>query len=91
MNGMNKITVEEAEQLLIEIFQKYTNIDFKKKKELRTESFFSSRINVPVRDAVLALFEVENRFNFIIDSEDVIDGRFQCFEEVEKLVKEYIF
>ena len=42
MNGMNKITVEKAEQLLIEIFQKYTNIDFKKKKELRTESFFKN-------------------------------------------------
>lgn len=87
---MNKITVEEAERLLIEIFQKYTNIDFKNKKELRTESFFSSRINVPTRDAVLVLFEIENKFNFRIASEDVINGRFQCFEEVEKLVKEHI-
>ena len=61
----------------------------RKKKNYELKVF--SRINVPVRDVVLALFEVENRFNFIIDSEDVIDGRFQCFEEIEKLVKEYIF
>ena len=39
MNGMNKITVEEAEQLLIEIFQKYTNIDFKKKKNYELKVF----------------------------------------------------
>ncbi|MBW9159136.1 peptide maturation system acyl carrier-related protein [Clostridium tagluense] len=74
------------ENILIEIFLKRADINFQDNYQLKKENLFGSKINIPVRELVLALFDVQEKFSISISSEILLSGKFNTFNNINNIV-----
>lgn len=74
---------ECVEKKLNSIFIKRTGIDFKKRKEMQEEKFFGAKINLPPRELILILYDIEENFNVHIKDELFILGKFDSYINVK--------
>ncbi|WLC68241.1 peptide maturation system acyl carrier-related protein (plasmid) [Clostridium tagluense] len=75
-----------TENILVEIFLKRANINFKDNFQLKKENLLGSKINIPVRELVLALFDVQEKFSISISSEILLSGKFNTFNNINNIV-----
>lgn len=75
---------------LNELLKERTGINFEEKPEIHKEPFLGAKIGCPVRELAVILFEIEKKFNIKIPEKDVLEGRFDCYENVKQIIKEQI-
>lgn len=69
------------------IFIKHTKFDFCQNEKLQKELFFGKALDIPVRELLLVLFDIEKTFNIKIPEKILLDGKFKNFQEVRKILK----
>ncbi len=77
------------EELVVElngIFKQRIGIDFTKKTELKNTSLFGDVLRIPVREVVIIFLIVENKFNVTLSQEEILDGKFNTFNNILKLI-----
>lgn len=67
---------------LNEIFLYRTNIDFEKNYDMRDLLLFGEKINIPERELVLILYDIESKMNIGIPKQAVINGEFDTFNHI---------
>ena len=72
---------------LSSILRKRANIDFNTNSELRDEKLLGQKIGMPARELVLTLFDIEREFNTKIPEQDIIDGTFDTFNNILKIIE----
>ncbi len=75
------------EEKLVEIFKRRVGIDFYKQFENRDTPLFGSELNVPARELVLILLDIENEYNIRLPNEAVANGAFMTFNKIKGLIE----
>ena len=78
----------EIQDKLIEIFKHRTEIDFLQNKHIQDLKLLGNDLRVPPRELVLILFDIEKEFDIQIPKDIVIEGRFDTYANVERIVME---
>lgn len=68
--------------ILICMCEKHINIDFNKKSDLKTQHFFSRKINASASEVAVLLLEIEKVFQVSIDNEFILAGEFSSFDNL---------
>lgn len=74
---------------LIEIFKKTTGYDFEDETLCKT-NFFSSPLNIPVRNIVFSLYLIEKKWEIKLPTDKIEKGGFSTFEDALELVKSVV-
>lgn len=77
---METKNIEKLNAILI----KRTGIDFEKRIDLQNEKMFGRRINLPPRELVLILNDVEKIFEVRIKDDLLIGGEFNSYIGIKK-------
>lgn len=72
---------------LLKIFKKRTNINFDKNHELKKEKLFGPKIEMPPRELVLLLFDIEKYFSISIPENDLLSENFNSFNNIYNIIK----
>ncbi len=75
------------EEQLKNIMLQRTGIDFSEKVHLQEENFFGIKINLPVRELLLILFDIERIINVHILDEKIISGEFNSYANVKECLR----
>ena len=51
-------------EILIKIFQKRININFDERQDLRSHSLFDETLQIPIRELVLIVIDIKEKFNY---------------------------
>lgn len=78
----------EIQDKLREIFKHRTEIDFLQNKHLQDLKLLGNDLRVPVRELILILFDIEKEFDIQIPKDIVIEGGFDTYANVERIVME---
>ncbi len=78
----------EIQDKLREIFRNRTETDFIQNKHLQSLKLLGNDLRVPVRELVLILFDIEKEFDIQIPKDKVIDGCFDTYANIERIVME---
>ena len=73
-------------EILIKIFQKRININFDERQDLRSHSLFDETLQIPIRELVLIVIDIKEKFNYEFTNSDVKKGNFENFESVEQTI-----
>lgn len=76
----------EIELMLNSIFEKRTGIDFTKNPELKDLKLLGKAINLPVRELVLILYDIEQHFGINVPKGVILDGNFDSYSHIAKLL-----
>lgn len=76
------------EEKLRLIFLKRTNVDFMQRKDLRNVSLFGSAINLPERELVYILLDIQKEFNITIPKDYILHNKFSTYNCIENIVRE---
>ncbi|MDR2569149.1 MAG: peptide maturation system acyl carrier-related protein [Oscillospiraceae bacterium] len=79
------------EQLLHEIFLKYTGICFKKSSDLKNEKLFGAKISLSPRDMLLLMLCIEKEFCIKIPKHIITSNHFDCYNNIMKIVENQVF
>lgn len=75
-------------EILVEIFKKRANIDFGVYNNLKNEKLLGSKICMPVREMVLALYDIEKELAINIPNEIILSGKFDTFNSICRIIDE---
>ncbi len=78
----------EIQDKLREIFKNRTETDFLQNKHLQSLKLLGNDLRVPARELVLILFDIEKEFDIQIPKDIVIEGGFDTFANIERIVME---
>ena len=78
--------MNNCEKVLNEILHSRTGVDFQMNPELMDENLFGSKINLPPRELVLILHDIENSFNIRISNNILLKGEFNSYSNIKKIV-----
>lgn len=70
------------------LLKERTGIDFEAMPEIQKEPFLGGKLGCPVRELVVLLVEIEKTFHIKIPEKDVLEGRFDCYNNVKQILKE---
>lgn len=84
--GMNMEWIKK----LNSIFIKHLGIDYLKNVDLQCEHFFSNKLNVPGRELVLIMLDIENEFEFSFSEDFLREGKFESFNSICDYIKLYL-
>ena len=73
-------------EILIKIFQKRININFDERQDLRSHSLFDETLQIPIRELVLIVIDIKEKFNYEFTNSDLKKGNFENFESVEQTI-----
>jgi len=76
----------ERENVLNEIFKRRINIDFKQKARLKKEKLFGEKINCPVRELVLILYDLERELKIKVSEDDIVNGKFDTYNHILEII-----
>lgn len=77
---------ETAADILAEILFDMWHIDMRSDNGLREEKLLGNRIKMAARDLVVLLHAIEEKLNMQLDTESLIDGKFDTFEHIIELM-----
>lgn len=77
---------EKAENVLGDILFDLWHIDMRGDSELREQKLLGSRINMAARDLLVLLCAIEERLNIQLDTQSLLDGKFDTFEHIIELM-----
>lgn len=80
----------EAEQMLSQIMEKRSGVDFLKEQPLQDEKLLGYKIGMPARELLLAYLDIENAFQIEIPEAAVAAGDFDTFSHILQIVTERI-
>lgn len=83
--------MDKVSDILEELFFKRFKIDLKKNEDLKEENIFGLVINAPVHEAVLLYDDIQKTFNILLPEEKIIEGKFDNFNHINKLVHQLYF
>lgn len=75
------------EEQLNNIMLQRTGLDFSKDQQLQRENFFGIKINLPVRELLLILFDIERILNIHILDEKLNSGEFSSYANVKECIR----
>lgn len=76
---------------LNDIFITRLNMDFDSmKEELKQKHLFSTDLRLKPRDLIYIIFDIEREFNITIPQEDIANGRFSTFENLQCIIAEQL-
>lgn len=78
----------EIQEKLRVIFKHRTEIDFLQNKHLQDLKLLGNDLRVPARELVLILFDIEREFCIQIPKDKVIEGCFDTYANIERIVME---
>ncbi|MEN8908183.1 MAG: hypothetical protein ABF289_19690 [Clostridiales bacterium] len=84
---MNKTTlIKDIEEIIKNVFN--FNIDYicKNKANYQTENLFELFDELKGRDLAYLLCHIENHFNIHINDNDIINGKFNCIQNIAELI-----
>lgn len=73
--------------LLYKILLNRTNIDFCENKDLKDLPVFGKKLDIPAREMVLVLLDIEKEYNITINDEDVNNYGFMTVNKIIKIIK----
>jgi peptide maturation system acyl carrier-related protein len=76
----------KSEAVLNQIFEKRTGIDFSKNPELKDKKLLAEEINLPVRELVLLLYDMEHQLGIRIPKKAVLEGKFDSYFHITELL-----
>lgn len=76
----------QLDTVLNQIFKKRTGIDFSKNPERKDQKLLAEEINLPVRELVLLLYDIEQQLGIRISKEAVIEGKFDSYHHIAELI-----
>lgn len=74
------------EEILERIFLNVTSIDFRKSEELKRLNLLGSKLNIMPIYLVLVLFNIEKVLNIHFKEEDILNGKFNTFNNIMALM-----
>lgn len=74
------------EAILENIFLEVTSIDFRKSGKLKNLNLFGSKLNVMPIYLVLVLLDIERTLGICFEEEDILNGRFDTFNDILLLI-----
>lgn len=72
---------------LIKIFKNRANIDFNLNNNLRYEKLLGDKICMPVREMVLALYDIEKELDINIPNDAILEGKFDTFNNICMIIE----
>lgn len=75
---------KDIDRILKEIFLKRLGIDFEINLELQEENFFGQTINIPPRELILILYDIEKKLEIHIRDDLLILGKFDSYKGVKQ-------
>lgn len=78
--------MEKDMDLLYKILLNRTNIDFCENEELKDLPVFGRKLNIPAREMVLILLDIEKEYNITINDEDVNSYGFMTINKIIKII-----
>lgn len=78
--------MENVDSRLERIFLYRTGIDFAEKDVLKTMAFFGKELNIPPRELVMVLFDVEKEFGVDILREEIVDLKIDTYNKIKKIL-----
>lgn len=76
------------ESRLISILHRRAHFDFEAGIDDRDEELLGQKIGMPPRELVLTLYDIERDFGIEIPQRAVIDGSFNTFNHILRIIKE---
>lgn len=80
------MTEPKLESMLNKIFEKRTGIDFTINPELKDAKLFGEVINLPVRELLLILYDIELQFDIRVPTQTILDGKFDSYFHIAELI-----
>lgn len=77
---------KDIEEKLVEIFKKRSGIDFSTYQWLKDKSVFGREINLPPREMVYILSDVERRFCVRIPDRYLVNKKFNSFNAIYQII-----
>ncbi len=77
---------KEAECVLEDILFDKWNIDMKSNANLRDEKLLGDKVNMRARDLVVLLYTLEEELDIHINTEDIVNGKFDTFHHIKELI-----
>ena len=74
------------EKILTNIF-KNLGVDFNKNAHLKKENLLGKKIGLSARDLLIAFFWIESAFNIRIMEESVVNGEFNTYEHILRVIR----
>lgn len=78
--------MEKDMNLLYRILLNRTNIDFCENEELKDLPVFGRNLNIPAREMVLILIDIEKEYNITINDEDVNSYGFMTINKIIEII-----
>lgn len=78
--------MEKDMNLLYRILLNRTNIDFCENEEIKDLPVFSKKLNIPAREMVLILIDIEKEYNITINDEDVNSYGFMTINKIIEII-----
>lgn len=78
--------MKDCEKVLNEILHSRTGVNFQIHPELMDENLFGSKINLPPRELILILHDIESSFNIRISDNILLEGEFNSYSNIKKIV-----
>lgn len=79
--------VQGIEKKLYEILKYRSGIDFEKNDDIKNSEIFGSKINIPIREMVLVVLDIESKFNMHIPKETIINGKFRTYNDILECIE----
>lgn len=81
---------DKFEELLDNIMELHSGINFKNHPELKKQNLFSSEICIPARELVLILLDIESKMGIRINDKDLLNGKFNTYNNIFKLCEKMV-
>lgn len=78
------------EEKLNHIFLHRTGIDFIKNTYLQDKNMFGTEINLPEREAVYLILDIQKEFNVVIPKQKIVDKQFTTYQDIKKIMEELL-
>ncbi|TQQ84040.1 peptide maturation system acyl carrier-related protein [Peptacetobacter hominis] len=82
-----KYNKDSLEKELNFIMINRSNINFLENPNLKSQNFFSKEINLPPRELVLILIDIQNKLNVTIPEADIINKKFNTFNNILSILE----
>lgn len=79
--------MEKDMDLLYKILLNRTNIDFCENEELKDLPVFGRKLNIPAREMVLVLLDIEKEYNITIKEEEIDNYSFSTVNKIIEMIK----
>lgn len=78
--------MEKDMDLLYKILLNRTNIDFCENKDLKYLPVFSKKLNIPAREMVLVLLDIEKAYNITISDKEIDNYSFSTVNKIIEMI-----